>query len=85
MRYKKYRKKLAYIDNDGYKRFCDSNKLVHRHVAEMMLGRKLKPREVVHHKNRNKLDNRRSNIWVFESQQRHNEIHEQDEEQYGQW
>lgn len=74
-----------YIDKNGYKRFSDSNKLVHRHVAEMMLGRKLHTGEVVHHKNRNKLDNRRSNLWVFESQQKHHEIHEQDEKIYSQW
>lgn len=74
-----------YIDKNGYKRFSDSNKLVHRHVVEMMLRRKLRPGEVVHHKNRNKLDNRRLNLWVFESQQKHHKIHEQDEENYGQW
>lgn len=74
-----------YIDKNGYKRFSDSNKLVHRHVAEMMQGCKLRPGEVVHHKNRNKLDNRRSNLWVFESQQKYRKIHEQDEENYGQW
>lgn len=51
-----------YIDKNGYKRFSDSNKLVHRHVAEMMLGREIRPGEVVHHKNRNKLDNRRCNL-----------------------
>ena len=81
----KYKKKLTYIDKNGYKRYSDSNKLVHRHVAEMMLGRKLRLREVVHHKNRNKLDNRRLNLWVFESQKKHHSIHEQDEENYGQW
>ncbi len=60
-----YKKKLNYIDKDGYKRYCDSNKLVHQHVAERMLARKLRSGEVVHHKNRNKLDNRRSNLWGF--------------------
>ncbi|MFX0141446.1 MAG: HNH endonuclease [Candidatus Hodarchaeota archaeon] len=55
-------KKIIYIDKDGYKRYCDSDKLVHRHVAEMMLGRKLRSGEVVPHKNRNKLDNRRSDL-----------------------
>ncbi|MBD3212463.1 MAG: hypothetical protein GF311_07630 [Candidatus Lokiarchaeota archaeon] len=74
-----------YIDNNGYKRYSDSNKLVHRQVAEMMLGRKLRSSEVVHHKNRNKLDNRRSNLWVFKSQQKHYRIHKLDEKRNGQW
>ncbi len=76
---------LIYIDENGYKRYSDSNKLVHRHVAEMKLGRKLKKGEVVHHKNRNKLDNRRSNIWVFESQHKHHLVHKYDEEKYDKW
>jgi hypothetical protein len=75
----------TYLDKNGYKRFRDSNKLVHRHVAEMILGRKLRPGETVHHKNRNKLDNRRSNLWVFESQWRHYQIHKKDEKNYGSW
>lgn len=80
-----YKKKLTYIGKNGYKRYCNSDILVHRHVAEMMLGRKLRPGEIVHHKNRNKLDNRRLNLWVFESQQRHHKIHRQDEKKYGEW
>ena len=81
----RFKKKLTYIDKNGYKRYCDSDKLVHRHVVEMKLGQKLLPGEVVHRKNRNKLDNRRSNLWVFKSQKKHHEIHEQDEETYGSW
>ena len=80
-----YNKKLTYIDENGYKLFCNSDKLVHKHVAEMMLGRNLRPGEVVHHKNRNKLDNRRLNIWVFKSQQEHYETHKKDKKKYGQW
>ena len=78
-------KAITYIDKNGYKRFTDSNKLVHRHVAEMMLGRKLKPSEVVHHKNRNKRDNRRSNLWVFSNQSIHQNIHRNDKKKYGKW
>jgi len=73
------------IDEKGYKRFSDSGKLVHRYIAGKMLGRKLWPGEVVHHKNRNKLDNRRSNLWVFKSQEEHYRIHKKDEKKYGFW
>ena len=75
----------TYIDKDGYKRYRDSNKLVHRHVAERKLKRKLRPGEVVHHKNRNKRDNRRSNLWIFKSQKKHYRIHKKDEKETGKW
>ena len=74
-----------YVDEKGYKRYSDSDKLVHRHVVEMKLSRKLRSGEVVHHKNRNKLDNRRENLWVFNSQTKHHKIHKQDERKSGQW
>ena len=40
-------------DKKGYKRFADSGTPVHRYVAERKYGRKLKNREVVHHKKQN--------------------------------
>ena len=66
---RRYRKKLAeknyYIDAGGYKRFIDSDELVHRWVAEKyILGRLLLQNEEVHHKNRNKLDNIIKNLQV---------------------
>lgn len=48
---------------------------VHRQVAEQMLGRKLKPREVVHHINRDKRDNRPENLMVFACQADHAKWH----------
>ena len=81
----RYKKELTFVDKDGYKRFRDSGKLVHRHVAERKLGRQLRNGEVVHHKNRNKLNNRRSNLWVFKSQQKHHKVHESDKKKYRKW
>lgn len=38
----------------------------HLYVAEQILNRELKPNEVVHHKNRNKSDNRRENLLILD-------------------
>jgi hypothetical protein len=65
-----------YIDKRGYKRFSDSDMLVHRWVAEKKLGRKLDPEEVVHHENRDKLDNDPKNLTVFANQDDHEAEHE---------
>lgn len=43
----------------------------HRRVAEEMLGRPLKPGEVVHHIDRNKRNNSPENLMVFASQAEH--------------
>ncbi len=54
------------IDEDGYYRFPNSGMLVHRWVAEKhVVGRKLYPGEVVHHRNGNKRDNRSENLEVM--------------------
>lgn len=39
--------------------------LLHRHVAEQVLGRKLAPDEHVHHANEQRLDNRPANLEVL--------------------
>lgn len=43
----------------------------HRLVMEGVLGRYLDPKEVVHHKNKNPLDNRPENLQVFASNAEH--------------
>jgi len=68
----------TYIDKNGYRRFTDSGKLVSRWIAEKKLRRKLDDDEVVHHKNRDKEDNRRSNLWVCMNQDEHESYHEGD-------
>ena len=75
----------TYKDKNGYKRYKDSDNLVHKHVAERKLGRKLLSGEVVHHKNRNKQDNSRKNLWVFKSQKKHYETHKKDQKKTGRW
>jgi hypothetical protein len=61
----------TFTDSRGYLRFKDSGKLVHRWKAEKKLGRKLRPGEVVHHKNKFKSDNRYSNLEVLPSRKAH--------------
>lgn len=73
----------TYVDQDGYRRFKDSDTLVHRWVAEKKLGRRLKPGEVVHHKDRNKLNNSPENLWVFKNQKEHDRAHRIDAKKHG--
>ena len=65
----------TYIDNNGYYRFTDTNKLVHRWVAEKSIGRKLKPNEIIHHKDGNKRNNSINNLVIFSSQEQHESLH----------
>jgi len=67
--------KKTYKDNNGYLRFKDTNKLVHRWVAEKKIGRKLKQDEIVHHIDGNKLNNSSENLQVFSSQNEHQKLH----------
>ncbi len=74
-----------FVDKEGYRRFSDSGKSVHRWVAENKLGRSLKSREVVHHKNRDKSDNNPANLWVFRNQTEHDRTHRRDKKITGRW
>ena len=50
---------------------------LHRVVAELMLGRPLKPGEVVHHIDGDKRNNEPKNLMVFENQAAHAQWHKQ--------
>jgi hypothetical protein len=62
----------TYIDERGYLKYAKSHQLVHRHIAEIMLGRKLAWKgwknaetEVVHHIDGNKLNNDPENLQII--------------------
>ena len=52
-------------------------KLEHRVVAERILGRSLKPEEIVHHIDFNKRNNAEWNLMIFRSQSDHTKYHAQ--------
>jgi hypothetical protein len=68
----------TYIDDRGYRRFSESNYLVHRWVAGKKMGRKLGRREVVHHIDHNRLNNSPENLYACRNQYEHERIHEKD-------
>ena len=69
--YSSARKAKTYVSANGYRKFKDSGKYVHRWAEEKKLGRKLNPEEVVHHRDGDKLNNSPSNLKVFRSQREH--------------
>lgn len=54
----------------------------HRVVAEKILGRKLKPGEIVHHIDGNKRNNDPSNLIIFRNQAEHLEWHRKFDKRY---
>ena len=61
----------------GYWMLCGGNgteRYEHRVIAEIVLGRRLKTRECVHHINSNQLDNRNCNLLIC-SKGYHNALH----------
>ena len=61
--------------NNGYRKIRFTNFYTHRIMASIKLGRILKKEERVHHKNKNRSDNRLSNLQVFRNQREHMKHH----------
>ena len=72
-------------DKWGNIRYRDSRKTLAVAKMEKFFGHKLRKGSVVHHKNRNKSDNRLSNLWVFKSQEEHDRTHRKDKRRFGRW
>ena len=79
------KKSNVYRDEWRNIRYRDSHKTVAVARMEKFFGNKLSKGSVVHHKNRDKSDNRPSNLWVFKSQKKHDRIHREDKRRFGRW
>ena len=55
----------TYKDKKGYPRWSDSGRLVHRDVASNMIGGPIGKGRVVHHKDGDKSNFRKSNLTVM--------------------
>lgn len=79
------KKSSVYRDKWGNIRYRNSDKTVAVARMEKFFGHKLSKGSVVHHKNRDKTDNKPSNLWVFKSQEEHDRIHRKDKRRFGHW
>ena len=79
------KKSNVYRDEWRNIRYRDSHKTVAVARMEKFFGHKLRKGSVVHHKNRNKSDNKPSNLWVFNSQEEHDRVHRRDKKRFGYW
>lgn len=64
--YKSFQSKKKYTNSDGYVVLYKNNKFEHRHIAEVVLKRKLNKNEVVHHINGNPKVNKTWNLCVMD-------------------
>jgi hypothetical protein len=64
----------TYVDEKGYRRFKDSDLLLHRWLVQKYTGRRLRGFEVVHHKDWNKLNNSLDNLEIMPWWE-HNKLH----------
>jgi len=64
----------VFASKNGFKRRHSDMRLLHILVVEKVLGRKLKPNEVIHHINGNPFDCRRDNLLVMR-QSEHARLH----------
>lgn len=55
-----------------------NNRHIHRIVAEQKLGRKLRPGEIVHHKDGDKQNYLPENLEILDSQKEHAKVHQKD-------
>lgn len=61
-------KPSEHINSDGYVFLTDVNELEHRYIAKQLLGRELSSKEVIHHINGRKIDNKISNLCLMDRQ-----------------